>query len=143
MAIKQLSVFVENKQGKLVEITKLLAENGINMRALSIADTKDFGILRLIVDDTEKACLVLTEGGAVVKVTDVVAAELPHRPGSLSATLTVLDAAGINVEYLYAFLAKSDIGAYVVLRVGDNAQAEKVLADAGYKTLTEADEIGF
>jgi len=138
MAIKQLSVFVENKQGKLVEITKMLAEGGINMRALSIAETRDFGILRLIVNDTEKACLILTEGGVVVKVTEVVAAELPHRPGSLNATLEVLDKAGINVEYLYAFLAKSDIGAYVVLRVADNEAAEKALSDAGYTIVDES-----
>lgn len=138
MAIKQLSVFVENKQGKLAEITRMLAEGGINMRALSIADTRDFGILRLIVNDTEKACLILSESGVVVKVTEVVAAELPHRPGSLNATLEVLNAAGINVEYLYAFLAKSDIGAYVVLRVADNEAAEKALSEAGYTIVDES-----
>ena len=94
MAIQQLTIFVENKKGKLVEITKMLAENGINMRALSIADTRDFGILRLIVDDTQKALVVLAENGVMVKITDVVAAELPHKPGSLNATLTVLSDAG-------------------------------------------------
>ena len=141
MAIKQLSIFVENKQGRLVEITKMLAENGINMRALSIADTKDFGILRIIVDDPERAILVLSEGGVVFKATEVVAVEMPHRPGSLSETLSVLDEAGINVEYIYAFLAKSEIGAYVVLRVADNEAAEKVLKKAGYTVLDETDII--
>ena len=133
MAIKQLSIFVENKRGRLVEITKMLADSGVNMRALSIADTRDFGILRLIVDDTQKACLV--------KITDVVAVEMPHRTGSLNAALTVLNDAGINVEYLYAFLSSSGQGAYVVLRVADNAQAEQALKDAGYNVLSDEDQI--
>lgn len=141
MAIKQLSIFVENKQGRLVEITKMLADSGVNMRALSIADTRDFGILRLIVDDTQKACLVLAENSVMVKITDVVAVEMPHRTGSLNAALTVLCSAGINVEYLYAFLSSSGQGAYVVLRVADNAQAEQALKDAGYNVLSDEDQI--
>ena len=141
MAIKQLSIFVENKQGRLVEITKMLADSGVNMRALSIADTRDFGILRLIVDDTQKACLVLAENNVMVKITDVVAVEMPHRTGSLNAALTVLNDAGINVEYLYAFLSSSGQGAYVVLRVADNAQAEQALKDAGYNVLSDEDQI--
>ena len=141
MAIRQLSIFVENKKGRLVEITKMLAESNINMRALSIADTRDFGILRLIVDDTEKACVVLGENGVMVKVTQIAAVELPHRTGSLNAALTVLADAGINIEYLYAFLSSSGQGAYVVLRVADNEAAEKVLTDAGYNVLTDEDAI--
>ena len=141
MAIKQLSIFVENKRGRLVEITKMLADSGVNMRALSIADTRDFGILRLIVDDTQKACLVLAENSVMVKITDVVAVEMPHRTGSLNAALTVLNNAGINVEYLYAFLSSSGQGAYVVLRVADNAQAEQALKDAGYNVLSDEDQI--
>ena len=141
MAIKQLSIFVENKQGRLVEITKMLADSGVNMRALSIADTRDFGILRLIVDDTQKACLVLAENNVMVKITDVVAVEMPHRTGSLNAALTVLNGAGINVEYLYACLSSSGQGAYVVLRVADNAQAEQALKDAGYNVLSDEDQI--
>ena len=141
MAIKQLSIFVENKQGRLVEITKMLADSGVNMRALSIADTRDFGILRLIVDDTQKACLVLAENSVMVKITDVVAVEMPHRTGSLNAALTVLSNAGINVEYLYAFLSSSGQGAYVVLRVADNAQAEQALKDAGYNVLSDEAQI--
>lgn len=139
MAIRQLTIFVENKQGKLVEITRLLAENDVNMRALSIADTKDFGILRLIVDDTDRALVELGENGVMVKITEVVAVELPHRPGSLSKTLGVLADAGINVEYLYAFLASKGQGAYVVLRVADNKAAEKALTDAGYMVLNDSD----
>ena len=141
MAIKQLSIFVENKRGRLVEITKMLADSGVNMRALSIADTRDFGILRLIVDDTQKACLVLAENSVMVKITDVVAVEMPHRTGSLNAALTVLNGAGINVEDLYAFLSSSGQGAYVVLRVADNAQAEQALKDAGYNVLSDEDQI--
>ena len=141
MAIRQLSIFVENKKGRLVEITKMLAESNINMRALSIADTRDFGILRLIVDDTDKACVVLGENGVMVKVTQIAAVELPHRTGSLNAALTVLADAGINIEYLYAFLSSSGQGAYVVLRVADNEAAEKVLTDAGYNVLTDEDAI--
>ena len=135
MAIRQLTIFVENKQGKLVEITRLLAENDINMRALSIADTKDFGILRLIVDDTDRALVELGENGVMVKITEVVAVEIPHRPGALSKTLTVL----ADVEYLYAFLASKGQGAYVVLRVADNKAAEKALTKAGYLVLNDAD----
>ena len=141
MAIRQLTVFVENKQGKLVEITRLLAEAGIDMRALSIADTKDFGILRLIVSDTDKALLELAEHGVMVKITEVAAVELPHRPGSLNGALTALNEAGINVEYLYAFLSSKGQGAYVVLRVADNAAAEEVLSQAGYRTLSDSDNI--
>ena len=141
MAIRQLSIFVENKKGRLMEITKMLAESNINMRALSIADTRDFGILRLIVDDTDKACVVLGENGVMVKVTQIAAVELPHRTGSLNAALTVLADAGINIEYLYAFLSSSGQGAYVVLRVADNEAAEKVLTDAGYNVLTDEDAI--
>ena len=141
MAIRQLSIFVENKKGRLVEITKMLAESGINMRALSIADTRDFGILRLIVDDTDKACVVLAENGVMVKVTQVAAAEIPHRTGALNAILTVLADAGINIEYLYAFLSSSGQGAYVVQRVADNAAAEKTLTDAGYNILADEDAI--
>ena len=139
MAIRQLTIFVVNKQGKLVEITRLLAENDINMRALSIADTKDFGILRLIVDDTDRALVELGENGVMVKITEVVAVEIPHRPGALSKTLTVLADAGINVEYLYAFLASKGQGAYVVLRVADNKAAEKALTKAGYLVLNDTD----
>ncbi|MBQ7475005.1 MAG: ACT domain-containing protein [Clostridia bacterium] len=139
MAIKQLSVFVENKRGGLVRITDLLAGHGINLSALSIADTKDFGILRLIVDDTEKAREALEANGVLVKVNEVVGIEIPDRTGELSRALSVLDDEGINVEYLYAFLSAGGTGAYVVLRVEDNATAESALTSAGFRTVTERD----
>ena len=135
MAIKQLTVFVENKCGRLVEITEMLASGGIDMRALSIADTKDFGILRLIVSDTEKALTILRDNGLLVQITEVVGVKIPDRPGELSHALKALNAEGINLEYLYAFLAADPGSADVVLRVADNAVAEKVLSDAGFTTI--------
>lgn len=134
MAIKQITAFVENARGKLVEVTKLLADNGIDLRALSIADTEDFGILRVIVNDTAKAYSVLADNGVLVKTTDVIAVELSDRPGELSRALAVLNGAGINIEYLYAFISATPGKADLVLRVADNAAAEKVLGEAGFKT---------
>lgn len=139
MAIRQLTVFVENRQGRLVEITRLLAEKGVDMRALSIADTQEFGILRLIVNDTDKALEALGEAGYLVKITGVVGVKLSNRPGELSRALAALNDAGINMEYLYAFLAGTPDGAYVALRVADNAAAEAVLAAAGFKGISDTD----
>ena len=131
MTVQQLSVFVENKQGSLSKITELLAAEKIDLRALSIADTQDFGILRLIVDDPGRACEILRDQGILVQITEVLGVKLPDRPGALSEVLGTLDRAGINVEYLYAFLSQATPDAYVVLRVGDNEAAAKVLAKAG------------
>lgn len=139
MAIKQLTVFVENRRGCLAEITDLLAKNGIDMRALSIADTKDFGILRLIVSDTQKALHVLRENCVLVQTTDVIGVKLSDRTGELSSALAVLDRAGINVEYLYAFLTRVAQNAYVVLRVEDNGAAADVLTKAGFAMVGEDD----
>ena len=135
MAIKQLTVFVENSRGRLVEITGLLATGNIDMRALSIADTRDFGILRLIVSNTEKALSILREYGLLVQITEVVGVKISDRPGELSRALSVLDAGGINIEYLYAFLSGEKGSADMVIRVEDNAIAESVLRDAGFETL--------
>ena len=139
MAIKQLTVFVENKQGSLVSITKTLSENSINMRALSIAETQDFGMLRLIVDDTATAEKVLAAEGYLIKVTDVVGVKIGDAPGKLSGALSVLDEKKINMDYLYAFMARTDKHAYVVLRVEDNAKAENALTDAGFHLVTDPD----
>ncbi len=139
MSLKQLTIFVENKQGTLVNITKTLADNNVNMRALSIADTQDFGILRLIVNDNETATKALTEAGYLLKMTDVVGVKIGDQPGKLSKALEVLDEADINMEYLYAFMARTEKHAYVVLRVADNAAAEKALEDAGFHMITDAD----
>lgn len=139
MAIKQLTVFVENKKGTIVSVTDILAKNNINLRALSIAETEDFGILRLIVNDEEAAKKVLEENGYLIKIVDVVGVKIGDEPGKLTSALSVLDKADINVEYLYAFMARTEKHAYVVLRVEDNFSAEDKLVNAGFKLITEAD----
>ncbi len=139
MAIKQLTIFVENKKGALVSITDTLAENNVNIRALSIAETESFGILRLIVNNEELAEKTLKDAGYLIKITDVVGVKIGDAPGKLSAALGVLDKAGINTEYLYAFMARTEKHAYVVLRVEDIATTEKSLEDAGFHLITEAD----
>ena len=139
MSIKQLTVFVENKQGALVSITDTLAENNVNIRALSIAETEDFGILRLIVNDEETAKKTLTENGYLIKVTNVVGVKIGDAPGKLTEALRVLDKAGINMEYLYAFMARTEKHAYVVLRVEDDEIAESALEAAGFHLITNAD----
>ena len=139
MSIKQLTVFVQNKKGTVVSVTEKLSENGINLRALSIAETQDFGMLRLIVNDENAAEKVLEEAGYLIKVIDVVGVKIGDEPGKLTEALDVLDKADINVEYLYAFMARTEKHAYVVLRVEDNAMAENALTAAGFKMIPEAD----
>ncbi len=139
MAIKQLTVFVQNQKGTIVSVTDILSKNDINMRALSIAETKDFGILRLIVNDESKAEKVLDEHGYLIKAVDVVGVKIGDAPGKLTEALSVLDKAEINVEYLYAFMARTEKHAYVVLRVENNDAAETALVHAGFKLITEAD----
>ncbi len=139
MSLKQVTVFVKNEQGALVEITSTLAAHNVNIRALSIADTEDFGILRLIVNDNDTAVKTLTEEGHLIKVTEVVGVKIGDQPGKLSKALEVLDDAHINMEYLYAFMTRTEKHAYVVLRVADNAAAEKALEDAGFHIITDAD----
>lgn len=139
MSLKQLTVFVENKQGTLVDITDTLATHHVNLRALSIADTQDFGLLRLIVNDNTTAASVLSDKGYVLKITEVIGVKIGDQPGKLSKALSVLAEAGINVEYLYAFMARTEKHAYVVLRPTDNAAAEKALEAAGFHLITDAD----
>ncbi len=139
MAIKQLTVFVKNSRGALVSITDTLAANNVNIRALSIAETEDFGILRLIVNDEAIAEKTLSEAGYLLKVIDVVGVKIGDAPGKLTAALDVLDKAGINMEYLYAFMARTEKHAYVVLRVEDNSAAEAALEGAGFHLITEDD----
>ena len=139
MAIKQLTVFVQNRKGSIVSVTEILAKNTVNIRALSIAETNDFGILRLIVNDETAAERVLKEQGYLIKVVDVVGVKIGDEPGRLTAALDVLDKADINVEYLYAFMARTEKHAYVVLRVENNEAAEITLTNAGFKLITEAD----
>lgn len=139
MAIKQLTVFVENKQGALVGITNALAKANIDIRALSIADTEQFGILRLIVNDIEKAKFALENLGCLMNTTEVVGVKIGDAPGKLSLALEVLDKEGINVEYLYAFLTRTEKHAYTVFRVADNGAAEAALEKAGFHLISDAD----
>ena len=139
MAIKQLTVFVENKQGTVVSITDTLSKHNINLRALSIAETQDFGILRLIVNDEETAEKILKEEGYLIKITEVVGVKISDEAGKLSEALKVLDDNKINMEYLYAFMARTEKHAYVVLRVEDNKKAEDALLGADFHLITNSD----
>lgn len=135
MSVKQISVFVENKSGSLAKITNVLAENNIDIQALSLADTTDFGILRLIVDSPEKAELALAENHFTIKETDVLAVAIEDVPGGLNKVLAVMEKAGIAIEYMYAFTGKMSENALVILRVEDNEAAENTLKSAGIKVL--------
>ncbi|MEG0570630.1 MAG: ACT domain-containing protein [Oscillospiraceae bacterium] len=140
MTIKQLSVFVENKRGRLAEITKVLASNNIDIRALSIADTKDFGILRLIVNNPDTAIEVLKADGFTVSLTNVISIGIDDKPGGLAKAMNVLLQNEISVEYMYAFISRSNNDAYVILRVDKNDEATKALSDNGFKIM-EYDEL--
>lgn len=129
MFIKQVSVFVENKAGAMSEVLDILAEENIDMSALSVADTSDFGILRLILSEPEKAEKVLKEKGYVVKLTDVVAVGIEDKPGGLSKPLKVLKDNGIGIEYMYAFIGKVSSSALVVMKTSDPEKSLEVLAD--------------
>ena len=135
MSIKQISVFLENRPGKLFELTQLLADNGIDMRALSIAETTDFGIARLIVDDAYAAAQVLKEGQFIAQFSDVLAFAVPDEPGGLYRLLSEFNEARVNIEYMYAFLGSEKGRAYMIFRVTDTAAAEKALSARGLKSL--------
>ena len=135
MKVEQISVFLENKPGALAEVTCILGESGVNIRALSLADTKDFGILRLIVNDNEKAREILGRKGLTVRKTEVVAVEVPDRPGGLAEILKVLFEADINVEYLYAFVQQSGQNAIIIFRFDETDRAIEVLSKKQFKIL--------
>ena len=137
--VRQISVFVENKPNMLAPAMKLLKKSKINIRAMAIADTKDFGILRLIVNDTDKTVEILKEASYAVAVTDIVAISIPDTPGQLSRVLDILGDSGVNLEYLYAFIGRTDKSVSFVLRVDDNENASNALNDAGIIQLTEND----
>ncbi len=134
--IKQISIFVENKPGRLKAMTNILKENNIDIRALSIADTKDFGILRLIVNDPDKTCEVLKNAECTVTITEVLAVGLEDKPGGLAVVMDTLFENSISVEYMYAFFSKLEGQASVILRVNDNKKAADVLSNAEIKLLT-------
>lgn len=135
MKLEQISVFLENKSGRLAEITDVLGRANVNIRALSLADTTDFGILRLIVDNTEKAKEVLKASGFTVGKTDVFAVEIPDRPGGLAQILKTVQDAGINVEYMYAFVPCSGANAIVIFRFDDLDKAISALQAQGARIL--------
>lgn len=144
MTIKQLSVFVENRPGRLSAITSILAEANINIRAITTADSKDFGILRLIVDNTEAAIKVLKEKDVLVTVSNVIAATAKDTPGGMAGMMDVLYKDNISVEYMYsAFLNPSDVTACLILRVDNNDSAIEALTEAGYKLVSEEELMKF
>lgn len=136
MKVEQIAVFLENKSGRLAEITRVLADGKINIRALSVADTADFGILRLIVNEAARAEKVLKENGFTVGKTEVVAVEVADQPGGLARVLGAINAANINVEYMYAFVEKSRENAVIIFRFDDPDQAIGVLKEGGFRILS-------
>lgn len=135
MLVKQISIFLENKSGRLAEVTKILGENNIDISALSIADTTDFGILRLIVNQPEKAEAILKDNGFTVSCTSVIAIAVVDEPGGLAAALDVLDKEAIGIEYMYAFVGKTTSEALVILRVEEPERAVEALTRNNIKVL--------
>jgi hypothetical protein len=141
MYIDQISVFLENRAGRVLDITEIFGQNNINIRALSLADTSDFGILRMIVDDSKKAVDVLRQKGFIVKESVVVAVEVPDRPGGLASVLRVLAVKNINVEYMYAFFEQPRDKALLIFRFEDPDEAVKTLEENGIE-ISGKDKLG-
>lgn len=142
MLVKQISVFLENKSGRLAEVTKTLSENKIDIRALYIADTTEYGILRMIVDKPDEALSLLTNSGFTVSSTNVIAITIADVPGTLDNALEVLSDNKISVEYLYAFVGRASSDAIVVIRVENPAQAVEILVNAGIKVVESKEVYG-
>ena len=140
MKIQQLSIFVENKSGRLAEITEALAQSAIDIRAMSVADTSDFGILRLIVDKPEEAVVAFREAGMTVSLTSVIAIGVHDKPGEFAKAVRLLADNDIDVEYIYAFISREKGKAFVILRVNDEDRAIDLLSKSGFTLLT-AEEI--
>ena len=139
MNIHQISVFLENRTGQLAEITRLLADNGIDLRAISIAETADYGLARMIVDDSHKASKILLEHGDILSMTPVWAVEVPDRPGGLAEVLHVLAEAHVDVEYMYSLFAHQEGKAYMVMRISDEPRFLATLGDRKIKIMTKAE----
>ena len=135
MIIKQISIFIENKPGRLAEITDIIAKNNINLRALSIADTANFGILRIIAEEASKAEKILKDNGIAVSITSVISICVQDRPGGLAEILKKLAEHNIDVGYMYAFVSKQSGEAYVIMRIEEDFRAMEILTNAGYKGL--------
>lgn len=141
-AIKQFSVFVENKQGKMAEVTRLIADAGIDLRALSLADTRDFGILRIIVSKPEDTALLLTEHGWTYKITPVIGVKVPDIPGGVATVLEMLDQANVNVEYMYAFVNRTPGEADTIFRVDNEEATREALSRNGIELLSPQEAYG-
>lgn len=139
MSVKQISVFIENKKGSLAEVTDFIAKNNINLKALSIADTQEFGILRMITDDPDIARDLLKKEGYTVTATSVLAVALDDAPGSMASILSVLSEADVSVEYTYAFMSSIAGKAYMIFRVDNNDKASKALIGAGISVINQQD----
>ncbi len=139
MAINQISVFVENRPGRLADITSVLADNGIDIRALSIADTTDYGILRLIVNNPEAALAVLKKEGMTASSTQVLGIAIPDEPGGFAKAIRVLADAGVSVEYAYAFITPDVGNAYVIIRVENNDKASEVLLSSDISLIDQSE----
>lgn len=138
MSLKQISVFVENKPGKLHQLTEVLAKHNVDMRALSLAETTDFGIVRIIVNDVYAASTMLRDEGYIHNVSKVLGVAIPDEPGGLNTVLAILEEAQINVEYMYAFMGGKDVShAYMIFRVEDNKAAVAVLGQKGIKCIDQ------
>ena len=135
MSVKQISVFLENKKGRLAEVTQTLAREKVNIRALSLADTADFGVLRIIVNNPERCLAALKAQSFVAQVTEVIAVEVEDTPGGLSRILEVLDRDNVNVEYMYAYVEKSRDNAIVICKIDDRERALQVLEKNGITTI--------
>ena len=138
MFAKQLTVFIENRSGRLAEVLGVLKENKVNILSLSLADTTEYGLLRLIVDNAALGKEKLTENGFSSLLSDVSIIKIPHKAGSLQELLKVIDQNGINIEYMYGLSIESD-EAYIVLKASDIAKIDAVLTENGVKTITSAD----
>ncbi len=141
MAIWQISVFLENKPGELASITRVLSENHIDLRALTIAETSDYGILRLITDDTDRACGILLGAGFILSKNEVTAVTVPDEPGGLAKVLSVLADAGIDVRYMYSIFGKQQGSAHMIFRFDEPEKARAVLEEQGI-SFTDAAELG-
>ena len=135
MSVKQISVFLENSKGRLAEVTRTLSREKINIRALSLADTADFGVLRIIVDNPDRCLAVLKSRAFVAQVTEVIAVEVEDKPGGLARILEVLDQDNVNVEYMYAYVEKTRDNAIVICRIDDRERALQILEKNGIATL--------
>jgi len=140
MSVKQISVFLENRPGALLGLTRVLAEKNVDMRAFSLAETSEFGIARIIVNDIDATAAVLSAEGFIHSITPVVAVAISNTPGGLNKALTALSEASVNVEYMYAFIGGKKDSAYMIFRVADDEKASEVLRAAGIQ-LAEQEEI--